>query len=49
VGAPSASTAQLGGSGLFSRLNCWTRPMATVEVAQSTTMGKPMAAWVGKA
>ena len=48
VGRPSASTAALGGSSLPSRFNCWTRPMAITDVAQSTTIGKPTAGTVGK-
>src|ERR1022692_295684 len=49
VGFPSLSTAQFGGSGLPSRLSCWTRPIATVDVAQSMTMGNPIAFVVGNA
>ena len=39
VSFPFSSTAHPGGSGLPSRTNCWTRPIATVLVAQSMQIG----------
>ena len=49
VGLPSLSTPALGGSCLPSRLNCWTRPIATVLVAQSMQTLKPTVDLVGNA